>query len=53
MPKKYKTVQSLKVHFLEHSPHVQLYTGASDGKDVGNIPGSHFVKGFSGPPSYS
>jgi len=53
MPEKYKTVQSFKVHFLQNSPHVQLYTCASDGKDVGNIPGIHFVKAFSAPPSYS
>jgi len=53
MLKKYKTVQSTKVHFLEHSQHAQLYTCASDGKDVRNIPGSHFVKAFSAPPSYS
>jgi len=37
---KYKTVQSLKLHFLQSSHIVQLlaHTSASDHKGVGNIP---------------
>jgi hypothetical protein len=31
---------------------VQLYTSASSSKDVGNIPGSHFVKAFSALPAH-
>ena len=42
----YKTVQSFKLHCLQNSPLVQQYTSASDCKDAGNIPGSHFVKSF-------
>jgi hypothetical protein len=48
---KYKTVQSLKLHFLQNSPLVQLYTSDSDCKCIGNIPGSHFMKNFSSLPS--
>jgi len=50
---KYKTVQSFKLHFLQSSPLVQLYTSASGCKGVGNIPVSHFVKTFSALPSHS
>jgi hypothetical protein len=44
--KKYKTVQSFKVHFLQNSPLMQLYASTSDCKCVGNIPGSYFVNTF-------
>jgi hypothetical protein len=44
---KYKTVQSFKLHFLQNTPLVQLYTSASDCKSDGNISGSHFMKDFS------
>jgi hypothetical protein len=32
---------------------VQLYTSASNCKDVGNVPVSHFVKAFPALPSHS
>jgi hypothetical protein len=51
--KKYKTVQSLKLHFLQNSPLMQLYTSTSYCKFDGNIPGGHFVKVFSALPSHS
>jgi len=35
---KYKTRQLFKLRFLQNSPNVQLYTSASDGKRVGNVP---------------
>ena len=41
-----KKIQSLKLHFLQNSPLVQLYSSVSDCKGVRNIPGSHFVKPF-------
>jgi hypothetical protein len=50
---KYKTVQSFTLHLLQNGPLVQLHTSASDCKCVGNIPGSQFVKAFSGLPSHS
>ena len=43
----YKTVQLFKLHFLQDSPLVQTCTSVSYCKEVGNIPGSHFVKAFS------
>jgi len=43
----YKTIQSFKLYFLQNSPLVQLYTSDSNFKGVENIPGNHFVKGFS------
>jgi len=49
----YKTVQSFKLHFLQNSLLVQLYTSASDFKGVETIPGSHFMKTFSALPSHS
>jgi len=48
-----KTVKSFKLHFLQSSPLLQLYTSASGCNCVGNIPGSHFVKAFSALPLYS
>jgi len=50
---KYKTVQSLKLHFLQMSPLVQLYVSASDCKGVRNVPWSRSVKAFSSLPSHS
>jgi hypothetical protein len=50
---KYKRVKSFKLYFLQNSPLVQLYTPASDCKGVGNIPGSHLVRAFPVPLSYS
>jgi hypothetical protein len=50
---KYIGVQSFKLHFLQSSPLVQLYTPASDCKNVGNIPGNHLVRAFPVPLSYS
>jgi hypothetical protein len=38
--------------FRQNSPLVQKYTSASDRKDFGNIPGSHFLKAFSEVPSH-
>jgi hypothetical protein len=50
---KYTTVQSFKQYFLHNISSLQLYISASDGKDVGNIHGSHFVKAFSALPLHS
>jgi hypothetical protein len=50
---RYKTLQLFKLHFLQNSPLVQIYTYARDFKVVGNIPGTHFVKAFSALPSHS
>ena len=50
---KYKTVQSVKLHFLQNSPLMRLYTSDSHCIGIGNIPGSHFVKAFSAPLSHS
>ena len=50
---KQKAVQSFKLHFLQTDPLVQLYNSASDCKGVGNIPGSHIMKGFSALSSHS
>jgi len=50
---KYSTAQSFKLYLRQISPLVQLNTSASEYKDVGNIPGSHFVRGFSARPSHS
>ena len=50
---KHKTVQSYKLHVLQNSLTVKIYTSASDYIDVGNIPGSHFVKVFAAPLSLS
>jgi len=45
---KYKPVETIKLHFLQSSPSVQLYTFASDCKfGLGNISGRNFVKAFS------
>ena len=44
---KYKTVQSFKLHFLQNSPLVQLYSSDINFKGVEIIPGNHFVKAFS------
>jgi len=49
---KYTRAQPLKLHILHNSPIVQLYTSDCDCKDVGNIPGSHFMKAFSALPSH-
>jgi hypothetical protein len=48
---KYKTAQSLKLHFLQNNPLVLLHTFASDCTVVGKFPGIHFVKAFSPLPS--
>jgi len=50
---KYKTVQYFKLHVLQNSLLVKLYTAASDSIAVGNNPGSHFVKDFAGLLSHS
>jgi hypothetical protein len=50
---KFKTIQSFKLYFHQNNPLVQLYISASDRRGVENIPGSHFVKAFSAPPSHS
>jgi len=50
---KHKTIQSLKLNLLQNSPLMQLYISSSDCKDVGNIPGSNFVKDFSALPPHS
>jgi len=47
-----KTVQSFKLHFLQNSNLVPIYTSASDCKGVENIPGNHFMKAFSVLPSH-
>jgi hypothetical protein len=44
---KYKTLQQFKLHFLQNSPLVQLYTFLSGCKRVGNSSGSHFMQVFS------
>jgi hypothetical protein len=41
---KYKTVQSFKLRFLQNSPFLQLYTSASECKDVGNVFWKPFYK---------
>ena len=43
---KYKILQSLKLHFLQESPFVELYVSASNCKSVGYIPASRSVKLF-------
>jgi hypothetical protein len=43
---KYRAVLSYKLHFLQNSSFVQLYTSFSDCKGPGNIPENHFVKSF-------
>jgi len=53
IPEKYKRVQSLKLHFLQNSPFVHVYTSSSDCKSVRNISGSKFMKAFSAFPSHS
>jgi len=50
---KYEIIQSCKLHLLQNSLPMPLYTSASDGKDVENISGSHFVNVFSALPSHS
>jgi len=40
-------VQSFKLHFLQNSPLVQLYSSDINFKGVEIIPGNHFVKAFS------
>ena len=50
---KYKTVETFKLYFLKNSPLLQPYTTASDCKSVAYVPGSHFVKAFSGLPPHS
>ena len=50
---KCKTVQPFKLHFLQNSPHLQLYSSTGDSKIVGSIPKSHFVKAFSALTSRS
>ena len=44
------TVQPFKLSFLQNSLLVQIHTYAGDCKDIGNIPGSHFVEAFSDFP---
>jgi hypothetical protein len=41
---KYKIVLSFTLHFLQHSPLLQLRTFAKTCEGVGNISGSHFVE---------
>ena len=41
-----KTMKSLKLHFLQNSPLVQVWISSSDCKGVENIPGSHLWKPF-------
>jgi hypothetical protein len=48
----YKTVKSLKLHFLHISPLVQLYTSVSDCKGFGSVAGSHAVKRSSAVSSH-
>jgi hypothetical protein len=50
--RKYKTVQSLELHFLQNNPLLQLYNFFNNCTSVRNIPGSHFVKAFSALPSH-
>ena len=45
--KKYKTVQSFKLHFLQNSPLLQIETSASGCEGVVKIPEIHVVKFFS------
>ena len=47
LSEKYKTVQSMKLHFLQNIPLVWPYTSASDGTGVGTIPGSYYMEAFS------
>ena len=48
-----RNITIFKLHFLQNSRLVLLYNSSSGCKCVGNIPGSHFVKTFSAPPSHS
>ena len=41
---KYNRVQSFKLHFLQNTSLVQIYSSASDCESVGNIPGNHILK---------
>jgi hypothetical protein len=43
---KRKIIQSLKLHFFQNIPVVQLYTSSNHCKFIGNIPENHFVKPF-------
>jgi len=47
MSEKYRTVQSLNLHFLQNSPLFQLHNFTSNIKYLGNIPGSQLVITFS------
>ena len=49
----YKTLQLIKLYFLQNSPLVQVYNSASDCKCVGSIPENHFVRTFSALPLHS
>jgi hypothetical protein len=42
-----KTVQLLKLYFVQNSTVVQQYTSASECKFIGNIPQIHFMRTFS------
>jgi hypothetical protein len=53
IPEKYKTLESLKLHFLQNSPVAQKYISVSDCIVVGNIPQSHFVRTFTALLSHS
>ena len=50
---KCKTVQPFKLHFLQNSPLLQLYSSVGYSQVVGGIPESHFMKAFSALPSRS
>ena len=49
---KYERIQLCKLHVLQNSLPMPLYTSASDGKEVENISGSNFMKVFSALPSH-
>jgi hypothetical protein len=49
---KYKVVQPFKTHSFQNGPLVQLYTSASDCKNVRNTSGSHILIALSILPSH-
>jgi hypothetical protein len=49
----YERIHSCKLHLLQNILLKPLHTSANDGKDVGNISGSHLVNVFSVRPLHS
>jgi len=45
-------IRLFKLHLIQNSLLVERHTSATDCTGVGKIPGSHFMKAFSAPPSH-